>query len=625
MMARHAIIADYFFLINQGLALRFWIIGKQVVLAVVASALMASTGAIAAEKKTLRYAFRTAETGFDPMKVYDRYSVGIIENLYESLLTYDWLARPVKLVPLVVESVPEPEENGTRYTFRLKRGIYYVDDPAFNGQRRELVAKDVEYGIRRFRDPVNRSPYEWLFENKILGLDELTEKSKKTGKFDYDTPVEGIKILDKYTIQFKLKSPDYNFLYFMAMPNVVPMAREVVEKYKDDTVGHPVGTGPYFLKEWARRSKIVLEKNPNYRGHSLSTEFADPNDPWDREAIRTLGGKTLPLIDRVEIYPIEQEQPRYLAFVNLEHDFLEETPFEFIEQILPDGKLAPNMVKRGASVFREEQFEFTYDLFNMNDPLIGGLSPERVALRRALVLAHDRAQEIDIIRRKQAIPAQSPVPPGVVGHDPNFQSGAYLDHNLSRAKALLDMYGYVDRNGDGIRESPEGKPLIITYKYNSGSQDQRQLAELWAKSLVEIGVKIETAEAQFADLLKDKRVGKYQMASSAWIADYPDAQNFLQLFYGPNIDQSNEARFKLPEYDRLYEKSLTLPDSPERNKVYREMYRVLLSYAPTRLGVHRIFSHILYPWVKGYKKHPILFTSFKFLDIDVAAQRAGTR
>jgi ABC-type transport system substrate-binding protein len=585
----------------------------------------ASTAPAATGKKTLRYAFRTAETGFDPMKVYDQYSAGIIENIFDSLLTYDWLARPVRLAPNVVEAVPESEENGTRYTFRLRHGIYFADDPIFNGQRRELVAKDIEYGIRRFRDPANRSPYEWLFENKILGLDELAEKAKKTGVFDYDSPIEGMKILDRYTIQFRLKSPDYNFLYFMAMPIVVPMAREVVERYRDDTMGHPVGTGPYLLKEWTRRSKIVLERNPGYRGHMLSTAFADPNDPWDREAIKALGGKTLPLIDRVEIYPIEQEQPRYLAFVNLEHDMLEETPFEFIEQILPNGKLAPNMVKRGASVFREEQMEFTYDLFNMNDPLIGGLAPEKIALRRAMILAHDRAQEIDIIRRRQAIPAQSPIPPGIVGFDGSFQSGTFLDHNLAKARALLDMYGYIDRDGDGIRETPDGKPLVITYKFNSGSQDQRQLAELWAKSLAEVGIRIETAEAQFADLLKDKRVGKYQMASSAWIADYPDAQNFLQLFYGPNIDQSNEARFKLPEYDRLYDKAMMLPDGPARNLLYREMCRVLLSYAPSRLGVHRIFSYILYPWVKGYKKHPILFTSFKYLDIDVAAQKAGTQ
>ena len=589
------------------------------------AALVLLTPSIAAatEKKVLRYAFRTAEDGFDPMKVYDRYSVGIIENIFESPLTYDWLARPVKLAPQLVESIPVPEENGTRYTLRFKRGIYFADDPVFKGQRRELVAKDMEYAIRRFRDPANRSPYEWLFENKVLGLDEAAEKAKKEGKFDYDSPIEGLKVLDKYTLQIRLRSPDYNFLYFLAMPNVVPISREVIEGYKDDTMGHPVGTGPYLLKEWTRRSKIVLEKNPGYRGHTLSTEFANADDPWDREAIKALAGKTLPLIDRVEIYPIEQEQPRYLAFINFEHDFLEETPFEFVEQVLPNGKLAPNLARRGATVFREEQMEFTYDLFNMNDPVLGGLTPDKVALRRAMVLAHDRGQEIDIIRRKQAIPAQSPVPPGVVGFDPAFNSSAWLDYNLPRAKALLEMYGYTDRDGDGIREAPDGTPMRLTYKYNSGSQDQRQLAELWAKSLTAVGIKLDTIAVQFADMLKDKRVGKFQMASSAWIADYPDAQNFLQLYYGPNIGQSNEARFRLAEYDKLYDRSLTLPDSPERNQVYREMYRLLLSYAPVRLGVHRIFSHILYPWVKGYKKHPILFTSFRFLDIDVAAQKAA--
>jgi len=130
---------------------------------------------------------------------------------------------------------------------------------------------------------------------------------------------------------------------------------------------------------------------------------------------------------------------------------------------------------------------------------------------------------------------------------------------------------------------------------------------------------------QFADLLNDKRVGKFQMAGSAWTADYPDAQNFLQLFYGPNTDQSNESRFKLAEYDKLYMKSQAVPDSPQRNALYREMDRLILTYAPLRLGVHRIYNHLQYPWVKGYKKHPILYTNFKYLDLDVAAQQAATK
>ena len=588
------------------------------------SVLGAGPAGAAVERKVLRMAFRTAETGFDPQRIFDRYSVGICENLFEPLLTYDYLARPVRLVPLTAESIPVPEEGGTRYTFRIRPGILFADDPAFKGEKRELVASDVDFSIRRFRDPKYASPYEWLFENKIAGLDELAESAKKGGRFDYDAKIPGIEIRDRYTISFKLKEPDFNFLYVLAMPNVVPVAREVIEAYANDTMAHPVGTGPFVLKDWVRRSKIVLERNPNHRGYELDVRYADPADEWDRRAIEALRGKRLPQLDRVEIYPIEEEQPRFLAFINREHDILDETPFEFIDQVLPGGKLAPGLVRQGVMVFREEQPEITYDVFNIDDAVVGGYGPERVALRRAMVLAHDRVQEIGIVRKGQALAAQSPVPPGIVGFDSAFRA-TQQDYDPPRAKALLDMFGYADRDGDGWRERPDGRPLVIGYKYNSGNQSNRQLAELWSKSMAAIGIRIDATAVQFADLLNDKRVGKFQMAGSAWIADYPDAQNFLQLLYGPNTGQSNEARFRLPEYDRLYRKSQTVPDSPERNAIYREMNRLILAYAPWRLGVHRIFNHLQYPWVKGYKKHPILYTNFKYLDLDVTAHQAALK
>ena len=584
----------------------------------------------AAQKKVLRVSFRTAETGFDPQRADDRYSTGVMENIFEPLLTYDYLARPVKLVPLVAEAIPEPEENGTRYTFRIKPGIYFQDDPAFQGKKRELGARDLEYAIKRFRDPANRSPYAFLFERKLVGLDELEAKARKTGRFDYDAPVAGIEIRDRYTISFKLVDPDFNFLYVMAMANVVPVAREVIEAYKDDTHAHPIGTGPYRLTEWVRRSKIVLERNPAHRGYELDVRYANPDDEWDRRAIEDLRGKRLPLIDRVEIYPIEDEQPRFLAFLNREHDLMDETPFAFIDQVLPNGKLSPAMQKAGVHVFRELQPELTYFDFNMQDTAegrpnpVGGYTPERIALRRAMVLAYDRPAEIRIIRKGQAVPAESPVPPGVVGYDAAFRTDAQ-DYDPAKAKALLDMFGYVDRDGDGCRENPDGTPLVIGHKYYAQTQEYRQQAELFVKSLHDVGLCAEAQAVIFGDLLKDKKVSNYVTAQSAWIADYPDAQNFLQLLYGPNTGQSNEAGFKLKEFDRLYERSLGLPDGEARNRLYREMDRLILAYAPWRLGVHRIFNHLQYPWVKGYKKHPILYTNFKYLDIDVAAQQAGTK
>jgi oligopeptide transport system substrate-binding protein len=589
----------------------------------IAVCLIATNGVnvAAAELKTIKIAFRAVETGFDPQRIEDRYSVGVCENIFESLLTYDWLARPVKLAPQVVEKVPEGEEGGTRFTFRIKPGILFADDPAFNGKKRELVAKDMEYAVKRFRDPAVRSPYSWLFEDKVVGLDEYVDSIKKTGaKFDYDKKIEGITLVDRYTISFKLRAPDYNFIYFFAMPNVAPVAREVIEKYRDDTMAHPVGTGPYVLKQWVRASKIVLERNPNYRGHTLNTTYANPADPWDQDAVKSLAGKTLPLIDRIEIYPIEQEQPRYLAFMDNQHDYIEETPLSYVTQLLPNGVLAPSLKKRNVRVFREVQPEIVWDAFNMDDPIVGGYKPENVALRRAMVHAHDIQSEINVVRSGQAIQMQAPIGPGVVGYDPSFRSSEQ-QYDLPRAKALLDMYGYVDRDGDGWREMPDGQPITVQYKYQANEQEQRQRAALWIKSLAAVGIKMTAMEVQFADLIKDRKVGKYQMSGIAWIADYPDAQNFLQLLYGPNINISNDARFKSAEYDKLYLASLRIPDGPERNQLYREMSRVVVAYAPWRFTVHRSFSHFINPWVKGYKKHPILYTSFKYLDVDLAMQK----
>jgi len=601
--------------------------------ALVATALLAVPAAAeaATERKVLRMSFRAIETGFDPQRIDDRYSVGVCENLFEGLVTYDYLARPVKLVPLVAEAIPQPEEGGTRYTFRIRPGILFADDPAFKGQKRELTAADFEYSIKRFRDPKNRSPYGWLFENKIVGLDELAERAKKAGTFDYEAKVEGLEVRDRYTISFKLKGPDYNFLYVLAMPNVVPVAREVIEMYGADTHAHPVGTGPFILKEWVRASKIVLERNPNHRGYELDARYADMSDEWDRRALESIGRKRLPALDRVEIYPIESEQPRFLAFMNREHDILDETPFAFLQQVLgPDGKLLPRLARQGIRVFREEQPEITYLTFNTgpkaegHDNPVGGYTPERVALRRAMALSYDVESEIEIVRKGQALAAQTPVPPGVVGYDPTFRTDAQA-YDVPKAKALLDMFGYVDRNGDGWREQPDGSPLTVELKYQANGEEYRQLAELWVKGLADIGIRSDTQAVIFSDLLKDKKVSNYMVAQSAWIADYPDAQNFLQLLYGPNTGESNEAEFRLPEYDRLYEKSLTVPDGAERNHIYREMDRLMLAYAPWRLGVHRIYNHLQYPWVLGYKKHPILYTNFKWLDIDVAAQKAAMK
>ncbi len=569
-----------------------------------------AASASAEEKKVLRTAFRTAETGFDPQRIEDRYSVGISENLFEGLLTYDWLARPVRLVPLVAEKVPEPEENGTRYTFRIKPGIYFADDPAFKGAKRELVAKDFEYAIKRFRDAKVRSPYEWLFVDKLVGLDDLAEKSKKTGTFDFDAKIPGLEVRDKYTISFKLKEPDFNFLYLLAMPNVVPIPREVIDFYGDDTMGHPVGTGPYMLKEWVRRSKIVLERNPNHRGYELETRWADPGrrmGPARRRSARRQAAaldrphRDLPDRGRAAALPRVGEQGTRLHrrdAVRLHPPGAAQRPAR--AEPCEAGRAG---LSRGTA--RDH-------LRRLQHPRAGRrqAQPGRAATRRTAWRCAARwCSRTTAVRRSTScgrgrhLLRRRPCRPGIVGFDAAFHS-SQQDFDPAKAKALLDMFGYVDRDGDGWREQPDGKPLVITYKYNAGTQESRQLAELWSKSMANVGIRVDATAVLFADLLKDKKVGKFMVAGSAWIADYPDAQNFLQLLYGPNTGQSNEAQFKLAEYDRLYEKSLAVPDGEERNRLYREMNRLLIAYAPWRLGVHRIFNHLDVPVGEGLQEAP---------------------
>ena len=217
-------------------------------------------------EKVLRVAFPAPDDGFDTVKTSNFYSGNIADVIFERLLQYDYLANPVKLVPATAQSLPVIEKNGQVYTFKIKPGIYFTDDPAFKGKRRELVAEDYVYAVKRILDPKNHAPSFSFIDNKLLGANALVEQANKTGKFDYDAPIEGVKALDKYTIQFTLTQPDYNFPYILAYSTFGATAREVVEYYKDRIGMHPVGTGPYMLSRYVPRSKIELIANPDYRG-----------------------------------------------------------------------------------------------------------------------------------------------------------------------------------------------------------------------------------------------------------------------------------------------------------------------------------------------------------------------
>jgi ABC-type transport system substrate-binding protein len=574
-------------------------------------ALAALPGA-AAPEKVLRVAFLIAETNFDPAATSDLYSGNIEEEIFEAPLTYDFLARPAKLKPQTLEAMPDVTDGGRTYTLHLRKGIYFSDDPAFDGRKRELTAADYEFAFKRLMDPKLHSPNLWLIEGRVAGVEAAEAQAKKNGRFDYDAKIPGLEVVDRYTLRIRLAKPDYSFVYILAMVNVGAQAREVVERYGDDIGAHPVGTGPFRLLEWKRSAKIVLGRNPNFREEYYEAE-PPADDPVSRELYAENKGKRLPIVDRVEVSIIEESQPRWLAFLNDELDWIN-LPYEFLNMAVPGGKLSPALERKGVRYVPDIEVVTVYLYFDMKDPVWGGYTPEKVALRRAVSLAYDVNEDVNLIRNGTAIEAKSLVPPGALGYEPDFNTGPSYDP--ARAKALLDMFGYVDRDHDGWRDLPDGRPLVLRYAATPAQLD-RLFVQLWKKDLEAIGVRMEVEIAKWPDLRKKSKQGLLQTWDLAWGADYPDGENFYQLLYGPNCGSSNDGCFQLPEFDALYERAGALPPGPERVAIYQKMERLIAAYAPFKLQVHRKYNYMLQPWTLGWRKHPILHEGYKYVDIDL--------
>ncbi|MBL8523219.1 MAG: bicyclomycin resistance protein, partial [Betaproteobacteria bacterium] len=518
------------------------------------------SAAAAAPQKTIRTAFLIAETSFDPHVVSDLYSNTINDAIFDPLLSYDYLARPAKLKPNTALAMPEVTGEGKIYTFKIRPGIYFADDPVFGGVKRELTAYDYAYSIKRLMDPKIRSPWLWYVEGKIVGGDEAMAAAKKNGKFDYDAPMAGIETPDKYTLRIRLKDTDYNFIYVFATVQTGGVAREVIDKYQPDPGAHPVGTGPFRLAEWKRSHKIVLEANPGYRDDFYDAE-PPANDAESVEILRQLKGRKLPLVQRIEVSIIEESQPRWLALLGGEIDYAN-VPNEYAGFAFPGGKLAPNLVKQGLKGQRFVETDLVYTFFNLDHPVVGGYSADKVALRRAIALAYNLNEDINVIRNGGAIKAESAIPPGVAGYDPAFKTDQ-VSYDPPRARALLDMFGYMDKDGDGFREFPDGRPLTLEIA-SEPDTTSKQYQELWVKSLTAIGVRVRFNIAKWPDLNKQAKLGKLAMWQVAWSADYPDGENFLQNLYGPNSGQSNNSNFKYAAFDALYDRSRKMPPSPER-------------------------------------------------------------
>jgi ABC-type transport system substrate-binding protein len=564
-----------------------------------------------AKPKVLRVA-SLPETGFDPVRIGDIYSELVISHIFEALYGYDPLYRPYRIVPRLATSMPHSSSDFRSWTVRLQPGIRFADDPAFEGRPRELVADDVVYSLKRYADPQNKSP-QWskVEQAGISGLAALRRRAVEAKQpFDYDDPIDGLQVLDRYTVRFRLDAARPRFVELLA--NIYVVAREVVQAHGEATMEHPIGTGPFRLAQWRRSSRIVLERNPGYRDVRYHAEPA-PGDAEGAALAAKFAGRRLPMIDRVEISVIEEDQPLWLAFLNREIDVIV-VPNEFVELAMPNGEVAPYLARRGVRGRRQSRPTVNYTYFNMEDRTVGGYTADKVALRRAIGLALDVDREILLLSHGQGVRAQSPIAPNTSGYDPAYRS-EMGEYSPARAKALLDMYGYLDRDGDGWREQPDGSPLVLDVATFT-DQLSRQLNGLMQRDLEAVGLRVRFLPGTFPEQAKAARAGKLMMLSVGGAADAPDGQVHLARYYSAAVGGENLARFKRPEMDALYEQLLALPDGPERQALFDRAKGLATVWMPYKVRYHGVGSTLTQPWLVGYRRPVFWFNWFEAVDIE---------
>jgi len=576
----------------------------------------------AAPPKVLRYAFEVAETSLDPVKVNDLYSRILTAHIFEGPYHYDPLARPIKIKPLTADGPPQTSADFRVWTVRIKPGIYFAADPAFKGARRELVAQDYVYTIKRFADPANKSP-SWtsLEADGLLGLAEARRDALEHRQaFDYDRELAGVRALDRYTLQITLKDPRPRYIETLAGGDLLgAVAREVVDYYGDQVEAHPVGTGPFRLAQWRRSSFIAMERNPDYREVLYDAQPA-ADDAEGQALVRRFAGRRLPMIDRVEISIIEEEQPRWLSFLNGEADIAYRVGYQFVTQAMPLGRVAPNLAKRGVRGYQIDEPAGNYYLFNMDDPVVGGYTPDKVALRRAIGLGIDSQTVIAYAYSGQGVVAQSPVLPFTGGFDPSFRS-EFGEYDPARANALLDLYGYVDRHGSGWRDRPDGSPLVL-HVATQADLRSRKIAEVMSKNMKVLGVRVESVVAQWPENLKAARAGKLQMWYLGAYAGAPDAEGAFSRLDSHQIGGQNMSRFKMTQVDALYHDIQLLPDGAQRLAAIRQAEDYALAYMPYKFTLNRRSIDMTFPQLVGYRRPVFWLDWWEYVDIDNTLRRS---
>ena len=543
--------------------------------------------------KTLYLATSSPVNTLDPSATFSLGDFQEISKVYETLLTYDYLKRPAKIIPELAESLPEISEDGLTYTFKIKKKIFFQDNKCFkDGKGRELTAEDFVFAIKRASDPKINCPFFSFLSGKILGIDEWRSKNISRKKTDYEEDIEGVCVIDKYTLKIKLKNFFPHLSMIFCLPFISAIPKEAVEYYGEKFPLNPVGTGPFIIKDYkVSDSKIVAVKNPNFREKFYPKEVS--SDLKDSDLLKD-AGKKLPLIDQIVTYIIPEGSSMWLKFLKKDIDIINVQSLTNIKEKITEYK------NKGFYDNYKENPSSTLSLlvFNTNTYPF----KNNKYLRQAISCAIDKTKLNDLLYDSTKIVSKGVIPPEISGYNADCLYG-YQDFDLKKSKSLLVKAGY--KNGEGLEEVE-----FLTYKNND------TLAEFLQRSLKEIGVNLKIKVVMPSEFEHLVTTGAYQMAATGFIFAYPDADNILNLFYKGN--SLSFGCYNSDIYNKVYEKIINSSDMKYRVEIYKELNEILMEEVPVVPLFYYNNMHMVYPWIKNFAYSDITFlTYFQYLNIDV--------
>ena len=530
-------------------------------------------------------------TSLDPAESASAYASRCVSLIYEPLLEYDYEARPYALRPCLATAMPEISEDGLTYTFAIDTNACFTADQCFGlgadgaPLSRHVTAEDFVFSLKRLADAKVASSGYWLLDGHVKGIEAFREASKGAAPTDYALDVEGLQAPAPDRLMIKLSLPSPVFLWQMAMPYVAAVPHEAVEFYGAAFRDHPVGTGPYALEKWRRNYSLRFRRNEAWRGWRKNSNPKSEFQPFDFLYFPT----------------IDDPSTQWLVFLAGELDLQGEILRDNWDDVIgPDGALSPALAERGIVLERAPTLEVGYIGINMRDPLLGGSR----ALRQALNAAFDTSRW-ERFHRGRALASNGPVPPNVAGADNSplpFGRGAEV------ARRLLAEAGYPDG-----RDPATGRRLRLVLDIGKTSQDIRESTELLVAFMDECGIELVPEYHTWPAFLKKVGEGRSQLFRIAWVGDYPDAENFLQLFYGPNASPGpNRCNYENQEYDALFREAMAAPEE-RRLELYGEMQRILKEDCPWIFVSHAVSAALVGPRVEGYRAHDFPYGMEKHL------------